>query len=805
MGIRGKMFLPFVAVVIILGGVSLWTLDSSLSALEKRFVMRIVAGKAAEVENAIENVSRMTLEQAAMFSRIPSVIAAYEEALSGNINDEADPAAQNARQRIRKELADVGAGYSEVLGGRKLMLHYHLPNARSLVRLWRDKQVTRNGQKLDVSDDISAFRPTVKDVNATGKPVMGVELGEGGFVIRGVAPVKTAQNKQLGSVELLAEFGPILEGAASEGQELLLYMNAQFLNITAALRDPAKNPVLDGKFVRVSGAKDAGLEKLVTPELLARGQKELVVERKGDLSLGAFPIKDYKGVQTGVMVAVVNTASESATISTAKYTLAALLALLLIVPTGIASIAFMRSVARPIDRIVAKIRDITEDKADLTDRLPEDSRDEMASLAIWFNKLMVKVSQLISINRSVLDAVPDPLFVVDEEYRIKFANKATSEFAGIDQRALAGMSCSDIFKTKACNTPDCPIQRERDNTRGDGAARIECIKEGRRVVLRPFVKTITDDHGTLLGYLELAQDVTGMVEREEALEEHLEQLRHVNAEITAVAEEISGSLEEISAQVEEVSQGADIQKSRVEETLSSMSEMTAASRDAARSAQEASTQAEATRETAEQGEKVVRQAREVIDSVRAQTELLRSNMDGLGRRAQDIGRILTVINDIADQTNLLALNAAIEAARAGDAGRGFAVVADEVRKLAEKTVHATGEVSEVIGAIQNETRNNLDVTVKAVETVDKATSLSELSGDSLKRIVELVHLTAEQVRTIATAAEEQSSVSEHIGKALDDVHAVSASTARGMDASAQALSGLAELAQRLRSVVAIKE
>jgi len=805
MGIRGKMFLPFVAAVVVLGGASLWALDSSLSTLEKLFVKRIVAGKAAEVQNSIENVSRMTLEQAATFSRVPGVISAYEEALSGNVNDEADPAAQKARESIRKELADVRAGFTDVLGGQKLMLHYHLPNARSLVRLWRDKQVTRNGQKLDVSDDISTFRPTVIDVNSSGKPVMGVELGEGGFAIRGVAPVKNAAGRQLGSVEILAEFGPILEGAAAEGQELLLYMNAKYLNITAALRDPAKNPVLDGRFVRVSGSKDAGIEKLVTPEFLALGQKELAVERKGDLSLGAFPIKDYKGVQTGVMVAVVNTASESATISAAKYTLAGLLALLLVVPTGIASFVFMRFVARPVDRIVNKIRDITEDKADLTDKLPEDSRDEMGSLAMWFNRLMVKVSQLISINRSVLDAVPDPLFVVDENYRVKFANRATASFAGLDQAALAGMPCADIFKTSACNTAQCPIRQSRETGAVDEATRIRCARAGARVVLRPFVKTITDDHGNFLGYLELAQDVTGMVDREEALEEHLQQLRRVNAEITSVAGEISGSLEEISAQVEEVSQGAATQKVRVEETLASMTQMTAASRDAAQSAQAAATQAEATRETAEEGESVVRQSQEVIDAVRAQTELLRTNMEGLGKRAQDIGRILTVINDIADQTNLLALNAAIEAARAGDAGRGFAVVADEVRKLAEKTVHATGEVAEVIGAIQDETRNNLGVTERAVETVDQATTLSGRSGESLKRIVELVHLTAGQVQTIATAAEEQSSVSEHIGQALDDVHSVSVNTAHGMDASAQALAGLAQLAHRLRSVVALKE
>ena len=800
MGIRNKMFMPFVATILVLGGACLWMLRSSLEEVEEKFVSQIVGGKAGEVESAIANVSRLALEQAVLFSQMPGVTDAFEEALTGNIADEKDPAAQRARERIRAELAGALKGFSDNMGGRKVQLHYHLPNARSLVRLWRDKQVTRDGQKMDISDDISKFRPTVLDVNRTGKAVMGIELGEGGFAIRGVAPVKNAAGKQLGSVEILTDFGPILQGASGSGTRLLLFMNSEFLNITASLRDPAKNPVMDGKFVLVSGLKEKEALKLVTGKFLAEGQKGLAMARHGDVALGAFPIKDYKGAQTGVMVAAIDTSAESGLIDRAKFTLAGLLLALLIVPTFIASLAFSRFVSRPMDLMVQKIKDITEDKADLTTKLPEDSRDEMASLASWFNQLMVKLSRLIALNQAVLDSVPDPLFVVGEDMRVKMANKATATFAGRPQNELMGVSCSDIFNTGVCRTGNCPIEMGKRGIPVAADTRIQCNKDGKRVVIKPYVQSITDAEGHLLGYLELAQDITAIVDREDELEDHLAKLRAVNQEITTVSGEITGSLSVIARQVEDVNGGAGLQQRRVEETMASMSQMTSAAHDVARSAQAAATQAQEARDTAREGEAMVRKATEVIHNVRSQTEQLRTNMAGLGQRAQDIGRILTVISDIADQTNLLALNAAIEAARAGDAGRGFAVVADEVRKLAEKTMQATGEVTQVITAIQDETRRNQGVTEQAAKTVDEATELSGRSGETLHKIVGLVENTAGQVQTIAAAAEEQSAVSEHISKALNDVNEVSLNTARGMDESASSLAELSTLAGRLRAV-----
>jgi methyl-accepting chemotaxis protein len=162
---------------------------------------------------------------------------------------------------------------------------------------------------------------------------------------------------------------------------------------------------------------------------------------------------------------------------------------------------------------------------------------------------------------------------------------------------------------------------------------------------------------------------------------------------------------------------------------------------------------------------------------------------------------MTVITDIADQTNLLALNAAIEAARAGDAGRGFAVVADEVRKLAEKTMTATKEVGDAIGAIQHGTRANVEGVDKSVKLITEATTLADESGQALKEIVNLVDAASDQVRSIATASEEQSAASEEISHSIEQVSSIANETSQAMNEAAKAVDELARQAQMLNTLI----
>ncbi|WP_461210345.1 methyl-accepting chemotaxis protein [Desulfocurvus sp. DL9XJH121] len=271
--------------------------------------------------------------------------------------------------------------------------------------------------------------------------------------------------------------------------------------------------------------------------------------------------------------------------------------------------------------------------------------------------------------------------------------------------------------------------------------------------------------------------------------------------LEGIVTRVSTASDEMSSQAEEINQSTGMQKQRIGETATAMEEMNATVLEVARNASSAAENAESAKQKALEGREVVAKSIEAISSIHEMAMVLKADMDVLGGQAEAIGQIMTVITDIADQTNLLALNAAIEAARAGDAGRGFAVVADEVRKLAEKTMSATKEVGDSIAAIQGSTEKNTQNVDRAVQAVEQANELADISGKSLQEIVSLSESTADQVRNIATASEEQSAASEEINRVVEEVNELSTSIAEAMDQSYQALNELAAQASELSGLI----
>ena len=280
-----------------------------------------------------------------------------------------------------------------------------------------------------------------------------------------------------------------------------------------------------------------------------------------------------------------------------------------------------------------------------------------------------------------------------------------------------------------------------------------------------------------------------------------EALRIAAARLQEVAQVVSAATTRLAAQIEQSDKGAHETSGRLGEAASAMQQMNATVQEVARNASVASQASTETRAKAENGSEIVKRSLHSIDLVHQASMTLRDDMSQLHGHTQNINRIMGVISDIADQTNLLALNAAIEAARAGDAGRGFAVVADEVRKLAEKTMSSTSDVGNAIGAIQKSVDSSIHQVDVTASNVESATALSQKSGEALREIVDMVDLTVDQVRGIATSSEEQSAATESITQTVTQVSSIAAETASIMHTSSAAVAALADEAKKLSNMV----
>ncbi|MDP3426935.1 MAG: methyl-accepting chemotaxis protein [Humidesulfovibrio sp.] len=278
--------------------------------------------------------------------------------------------------------------------------------------------------------------------------------------------------------------------------------------------------------------------------------------------------------------------------------------------------------------------------------------------------------------------------------------------------------------------------------------------------------------------------------------------------VAAIVEKLKGSSGEVLSsvstamrEIQDIHDESEQQMGHIAEVATAMDEMTATVLEVAKNAGNAAEGAENTRQSAESGAKVVESSVKAINTVHQLTVQLKTNMVELSAQADGIGQIMGVISDIADQTNLLALNAAIEAARAGDAGRGFAVVADEVRKLAEKTMNATKEVAQAVTAIQGAAKVNMGSVDSASQAVEQATAFANESGEALRSIVRLVGGTSDQVRSIATASEEQSAASEEIDRVIGKVRSASQVALENTSSAADAVAKTSGAARALQEEI----
>jgi methyl-accepting chemotaxis protein len=349
---------------------------------------QIAHSKVGDISSSEKRIASKMLTQAALFSRAAAVQKAYATAYQGDLNKADDPQMEAARKQLRDYFTSIEKGYRETNEGNDLRLHFHVPPARSLLRLWKKKQ--------HESDDLSTFRQTVATISTGNhRPITGIEIGRGGFAIRGIAPVIADDGKFLGSVESLSSYAPLVKYSVSNDKEYIaVYMNKAFLPIATKLQDATKNPILGDKFVFVSSTDNQITDPMVTTELLATGQSGTKSTKIGDYFATASPIQDFSGKQIGVVVYLYNAGHLYGRVKQIQWGIAAL-CIILLAAIGLPLFFSTRSVVNPINRTVLMLKDIAQGEGDLTKRLEIIKKDEIGELAGWFNTFLDKLQGMM--------------------------------------------------------------------------------------------------------------------------------------------------------------------------------------------------------------------------------------------------------------------------------------------------------------------------------------------------------------------------------------------------------------------------
>jgi methyl-accepting chemotaxis protein len=280
----------------------------------------------------------------------------------------------------------------------------------------------------------------------------------------------------------------------------------------------------------------------------------------------------------------------------------------------------------------------------------------------------------------------------------------------------------------------------------------------------------------------------------------------VSVQASSAIEEVTSTMHEMSINVQNVVKNTQVQASSVAETSASIDQMVTSINRVADTAKVLLDIANRSREEVVNGISTMEKATDGLNRTNHAIQSSAEIINVLGHRADDIGKIIEVIDDLAEQTNLLALNAAIEAARAGEHGLGFAVVADEVRKLAEKSTQSTKEIADLIQSIQREARQAVENMERSTRIVEEGLSLGNDLGSALHKISNVVTEVYKFSQEIGAATNEQSVGSSQIAKATgrlteitQEINSAVEEQASGAQAVVRAMDKMRELVQQSAS------
>lgn len=460
------------------------------------------------------------------------------------------------------------------------------------------------------------------------------------------------------------------------------------------------------------GVVDQAARDALADETLNRLARESIRETSENAKLDIDDLADFLESQ---MIAGLKT-SETIRVST-RYTFMAVIVMAVAAAIGL-GLLFTRMIVGRVRRVASALQ--SGARGDLTAAVAVDSRDELGTLGDDFNTMADRLSGMLT---SVRKAVAE---------LNSLSNKITTASGKV-------------------------IEAEEIQAKGVTATS-SAVTE-----INASIREVADGVANLS--LSAADTSSSILEMTASVEEVA-----INSDsLSRLVDEVSSSIIQMAASIKQIDSSVQNLMEASSTTASSVAQMDTAIRQIEATARETATISGEVEQEAERGKRAVEDAITGIVAIQRSSRITTEVIDVLSRKVEDIGGIISVIDEIAEQTNLLSLNAAIIAAQAGEHGRGFAVVAGEIKELAERTRTSTREIAEVITGVQNETKRAVEAISRADKSIADEERLSANADEALGKIVKRAREASSRVAEIARATVEQSTGSKMIREAINRV------------------------------------